>query len=614
MSTSTERASVRAGSSLRRLPVVVLSVLVLFFFGLPVMMLIVGAFRTGEPGLAASWTLAGLQSVYTSADTYTTLKNSVILSLTEHAVGLSLGFVFAWVVVRTNTPLRRLVTPMMVVIFAVPQLFIAISYGLLAGSPNGLANRALVGLLGGPPRAVVNVYSWWGLIVVSTLKVVPVMYLLVLGPVRAMNRSLEEASVIAGANRFKTFFRIQVPVLAPVLSGLAVLGFVIGLGLLDTPLILGVPAGIYVFPSRIYDYIGGGASPQYDRATALSLLLVVFILILVGLRRLLLGSREFTTVTGKGYSTERWDIGGWKWVFTAAIVIYGFFALILPVGQLIIGSLQPIYGIGSTFTLDNYREALQLDGVGAAIANTVITGLAGGFLATALAVVIGYTARRSRSRLRSVPEYAVWMITAFPGIVLGLGMVWAYLTVPVLRNLYGSVWIVTIALVVYISPTAGRAIEGAIAQIDEELEESARMSGAGQLRVVGGIVARLILPSFLATWFVAGVAVAGNLDVPLLLAGPGNQTVPVLAFNLYRQSGQTAAAAALLCLLMAIVAGAFLLLRVSWLIAARGIAAVGRRRLERDQRSATTLGDGEDGTDETARPLGPSLQNTGIRS
>ncbi len=571
--------------SLRRLPppaLVALTVVVLVLFGLPIVMLLAGAFRSAPPGSAGQWTFSAVAAVYSDADTYRTLGNSVVLSASQHLVGIALGVFFAWIVARTNTPLRRLITPMMVVVFAIPNLFVAISYGLLAGSPNGLVNDLAVDLLGGRPRVVVDVYSWWGLIFVSSLKVVPVMYLLLLGPVLALNRSLEEAAVMAGSGRARTFLRIQLPLLAPVLSGLAVLGFVVGLGLLDTPLILGVPADIYVFPSRIYSYLAGGTSPRYAEASALSLLLVALILLLVLARARFLGGRDFTTLTGKSYSSERWDIGAWKWACSAAIVVFAFFALVLPAGQLLVGSLQPIFGVSDKYNLDNYRTLLEDSTAVGAIGNTLLIGVVGGFVATTLALFVAYAARRSRSRLRRLPELSVWLVVAFPGIVLGLGTVWAYLSIPVLRQLYGSLWIVLIALVVFISPTAGRAIDGAVVQIDRELEEAARISGASATRTLIGVVARLIAPAFLATWFVTGVAVAGNLDVSILLSGPGNQTVPVLTYNYYSQNGQTEQAAALLCILMAIVAALFVVGRGLYALVG-AVLAHRRRRKDRPQ-------------------------------
>ncbi|MQA88446.1 MAG: ABC transporter permease subunit [Streptosporangiales bacterium] len=531
----------------------VLTVFIVFLFAWPVVMLVLGAFRTSPPGLPGSWSPDAVTSVYTNPATYETLKNSVVLSTSVQVLGILAGFFFAWVVARTNAPLRGLVTPMMLLIFAIPSLFFAISWGMLANDPAGIINKGLRAATGSG-ASFLDVYSWGGLIGVTALRVTSVMYLLLLGPVFAMSRSLEEASMISGAGRLKTFFRINIPVLLPALSGLAILGFVIGLGLLDVALVLGVPAGIYVFSTEIYGYILSTTPARYDQASALSLLLIALVVSLVLAQRRLLGGREFTTVTGRSYSQDRWDIGKWRWVCAGAIVGYGVLALVLPLVQLVLGSLQPVFGVYGRFTLANYQTLLSDPFVFQALLNTILVGVLGGFFATALAVTISYVARRSRSRLRSIPEMAVWLVVALPGVILALSVTWAYLSVPVVRQLYATVWMVMIALIVYVSPIAGRATAGSIAQIGPELEESARVCGASAARTVVGIVARLITPSFLAAWFVTGVLAAGNLDVPILMSSPSNETVPVLVYNLYTQAGEPAQAATLLCMILAVVA------------------------------------------------------------
>ena len=136
-----------------------------------------------------------------------------------------------------------------------------------------------------------------GISFVSGLKSVAVMYLLLMGPVRALNRSMEEAALLSGASRLRLFLDINIPILLPTLSGLAILGFVNSLGQLDVALILGVPAGIYVFPTQIYDFLA--TTPiRYDSASALALLLIAIIYLLVMIRSKALGNRNFITVTG----------------------------------------------------------------------------------------------------------------------------------------------------------------------------------------------------------------------------------------------------------------------------------------------------------------------------
>ncbi|WP_345419237.1 iron ABC transporter permease [Pseudonocardia xishanensis] len=564
---STERAT---GDGLRRLVpvrgarsarpfVAVLCVLALVLFVWPVAMLAIGAFRTSAPGVPGEWSAQAVPAVLSDPRTWSTLLQSAALAVTVTAVGVVLGFFLAWVVTRTDAPLRRVVTPMMMVVFAVPLLFSALSWGMLAQPPNGTLNTA-VAAVSGADTTWLTAYSWFGLIGTTALKVTAVAYLLLSGPVGAMDRSLTEASSLAGARRWTTFWRVEVPVLAPAVAGVAILCLVLGLGLLDVALVLGVPAGISVFPTEIYGYLMTASPPEYARAGVLALVLVVIVLLLVAAQNRVLAGREFVTVTGKARAGDVLPLGRARWACTAVVVGYGLVAVVLPFLQLVLGSLQPVFGVYGTFTLDNYLDVLDDRTVLEALSNTLLLGVVAGFVATLLAALISYARLRTTAVLRTLPDLALWLIIAVPGVVVSLGVLWAYLSTPVLGGLYGTVWIVVLALVALVTPIAARATSGAVVQIGPELEDAARTAGASQARTVVDVVLRLILPAFLGAWFVTGVLAAGNLDIPVLLASPSTPTVPTIVYSLYSQTGQTAQAAAVLCVFLASLAAVFVLL------------------------------------------------------
>ena len=527
-----------------------LCVVAAVLFVWPVAMLLIGAFRTAPPGLGGHWTVHGFTGVLGNGAVWHAFANSLLLSGATVLIATTLALYLAWTVTRTRTPLRRLVTPMMVLVFTIPPLFFTLSWAMLGEYPAGLVDKVLSDLFGSTP---INVQSWYGMIGVSVMGATAAEYLLLLGPFMALDRSLHEASLVCGARRLRTFLRIELPVMAPAVLGVVILGFVLGLSLLTVPLLLGEPAGIYVLPTEVYRYIDGRTPPDYAGASTISLLLVVVMLVLVAAQWRLLRRRRFTTVGGKGYRRDPVDIGRWKWLGTAIIVLYGLFALLLPLGQLVLGSLEPYFGVYSHLSFANYNTVLHTPGVGSAFTTTLVVSVVAGFVASALAVWIALTMQRSRSRLRHLPDLAVWLLWAVPGITLGLGMIWAYLSVPGLRNLYATEWIVLVALIVGTTPIASRAVTGSIAQIGSELDEAARTAGASALRATLGIVIRLILPSFLAAWFLTAIVSAGNLDIPILLASANNQTVPLVAYDLFN-NGSLAQAAAVFCLFIAMVA------------------------------------------------------------
>lgn len=530
--------------------VIALCAVALLLFVWPVAMLAYGTLRTAPPGEAGRWSTAGLTGALTSGAVWHAFANSLLLSGSTVVIATALAVYLAWLATRTSTPLRQLVTPVAVLVFAVPPLFYTLSWAMLGQQPAGLIDKALQAVFGATPF---NVQSWYGMIAVSVLGATAAEYLLLLGPFRALNPALEEASLVCGASRFRSFLRIEIPALGPSILGVVILGFVLGMGLLTTPLLLGQPAGIFVLPTEIYRMIQGQTPADYAGASTLSLLLVLVVLLLVAAQSRILGRRKFTTVTGKSSHREPVDIGPWKWLGTGVIVLFTLFALVLPLGQFVLGSFESYFGVYSHFTTNNYKTVLTQPDTAHAFTTTLLVAVVAGFVATLLGVVITLVAQRAESRLRRVPDVFVWLLWAVPGITLSLGIVWAYLSVPGLRSLYGTQWIVLIALIVGTTPIATRAVAGPIGQIARELEEAARTSGASSLRSTAGILVRLIAPSFAVSWFLTGIVASGNLDVPILLASANNQTVPLLAYDLYN-NGSLSQAAATFCILIGFIA------------------------------------------------------------
>lgn len=557
----------------RSAALVVLAV-VAFLFVYPIVMLIIGAFRNADPTLPAQWGWQSFQEVYSNPRTYETLATSGVFAVSTTVLALLLAVYLAFLSARTLTPLRRLITPVAVIVLALPPTFFAISWGMLGNERVGSINE-VIGLITGTEFSLLNINSWFGVIFVTVLHMAAVTYLLLIGPFTALDRSLEEAAQVAGAGAFRTFFTIDVPVLAPTILGVAILGFVRGLEAFDVPIILGTPAGIYVIATEIYGQIQNFTPPNYGGASALSVILLVLVIILVFLQWRALGKRQFVTVAGKNFRRERWDIGRWKFAGTAVIALYVLLAVILPVVQLGIGALQPYFGARfGLFTLDHIESALTTPELTDAITLTLILAIVCGALASVFSAVASYLIARSRSRITKLVELSIWLPWAVPGVVLSLAFAWAFLAVPGLRSLYGTPWILALALTVSVVPIAMRPIQGAIAQLSQELEDAARTNGATASRMFFGIVIRIIAPSFIAAWFVSAILVSGNLAVPTLLSGVGNKTVPILVFQLYT-NGAVVEAAALLLVYLVIM---FAIIGLLWILYRIALGAVLRGR------------------------------------
>jgi iron(III) transport system permease protein len=181
-------------------------------------------------------------------------------------------------------------------------------------------------------------------------------------------------------------------------------------------------------------------------------------------------------------------------------------------------------------------------------------------------MLIGHVGRRSGKWLERYLETATLSPIVMPGVVLAIGLMWAYVSIPGLRRLYATFWLTLIGLVVVVMPIASRAVRGALAQIARELEEAAAVSGASSARVLVDIVLRLSSRSFAAGWLVTAVIAAGALDVPLMLLPSTRPNVAVLVYTHIISGVPTQASALLVLLLAAIVGMALLYVALSGLV------------------------------------------------
>lgn len=526
-----------------------LYILLGILFVWPLAMLVAGAFRTSSPGNPGQWTLAAASTTFSSAGIFTAVGNSLVLALSATAAATILAAALAFVAERTDAPLRRWITPAMALMFATPTLFYAVGYGLLANPYSGLLNK-LAQVLFTTSAAPFNVESWGGLIAVTVFRKTALAYLFLIGPFRALSGMHEDASLIAGASPLGTFLRIDLPILAPALTGVVLLGLVSGLHAFDLPLIIGSPARIEVISTQIYDFLTSTTPPDYGRASFLSVVLVLVVALLYWLQLKVLGRRGYATVGGKAAAARRFQVRGWRRpAIGGAILLYLLVAEALPIASLFFSSLQPYPGVYTNYSLLNYAHALARPAVLDAIFTTLALALLVGGAAMAIALAVTQAGRAVGGRTSAVLRLLTLIPLALPGLVTALAVVWAYVSVPGLRDIYGTIWLMVLAMIVVVMPLAMQQAHAASAQIAPELLEAARTAGASARLTLIDITGRLIAPSFFAGWYIAGVVIVGNLDVPLLLGAPGLSTIAAEVYNL-NALGRFSEASALLVILM----------------------------------------------------------------
>ena len=547
-----------------------LAVLALLYLVLgPISMLVLASVEDTTNGLSIRppipWTADNFRTVFTDADTYRVLLTTLVFAAACLILSFAIGLTAAWLVERTDMPGRGLIFVLIVAPMGIPGLISAIAWSLLINPTNGYLNefiRSVFGLQGGGPF---NAYTLPAMIFVQGLSLVPLTFLLITGSLRGMSLSMEEAARASGAPPHTVMRKVTLPLLRPVLIGAAVYQFVNVIEAVDVPLTLGLPGDVTVFSTQVYSITHPAFGlPNYGLSSAYGMLLLLLALApLLIYNRIVRRSEEFATVGGKAFRPRAQKLGRWRWIAFGGAMVFAFISFVLPLLVLVVASVEPYIGAFSWselqhLTLDGYRETLSSDLFRASLIDTLVMGIAAAALAMTLSTVLSWIIVRSRSRFAWAVDTLAFVPHAIPGVVIGLAVLLLYLLLPI--PLYGTIWILVVALATQYISLGTRLSSGGITQIQLGLEEAAHASGAGAARVWWHVLLPLLRPVLLNGFLLIFLASIKNLTLPLILQSPDNIVMSTLIWKRW-DYGDVSGAAVLSIILTTVTVAAALALR-----------------------------------------------------
>src|SRR5438067_36186 len=163
-----------------------LTLFVAFLVLYPLGTLLYGSLLTAGPGRTATLTLNNYISAYTDPQTYALFATTAILAGGKTLLATTFAVSLALIVVRTDTPFRRLLELLIALPFFVPPILEAIGWIMLLSPKAGAINFVFSKL---PGAHVFNIYSLGGMIWVLTLNSTAFIFLLVVNAFRNMDAS-----------------------------------------------------------------------------------------------------------------------------------------------------------------------------------------------------------------------------------------------------------------------------------------------------------------------------------------------------------------------------------------------------------------------------------------
>ena len=487
----------------------------------------------------AEFTLENYRTAYFSAETFRLFLNSVQYAAGTSAFALCLGTTLAWMNERTNTPFKRLFFALSIIPLVIPGILFTVAWFLLASPKIGILNVWLQWLFN-TDMVFFNIYTMTGMVWTDGLHYSPMAFLLMTAAFRSMDPALEESALMCGASVLTIAWRITLKLAWPAALASLLILFVRSLESFEVPALLGLPVGIQVYTSSIYQAIH-----QYPSQIGLAASYAITLLLITSFgiymqSRLSYHSSRFSTVTGKGFRPRTVDLGAWRYAAAGFFVFYFLVIVFLPFLVLVWSSLQKFYSVPSwaalnRVSLDAYRTVLDYPQFWTTVANSLFLAITTATLIMLLGAVISWIVVRTKIRGRWLLDNMSSLPLVFPGLVLGLSIMICYLYLDI--GVYGTIWIMLIAYMTRFLPYGARYASTSMMQIHKELEESAAMSGATWATSFRRIVLPLLKPGLLAGWIYVLIVAIRELSSSILLYSPGTEVISIMIWELW-QNGQ----------------------------------------------------------------------------
>ncbi len=463
----------------------------------------------------------------------TVIQNTLYIAVVSTIASLFMGAMAAILTEKTDIPGCQGWRLVFILPVLLPSYVISIAWQQWAG-PVGLVNGWLQHLLG---RTIWNFAGIHEIVIVMAISHMPIAYLLVRSAINAIPGHLEDAARIAGARPVTVFTSVVLPLTVPALANAALLCFASALDNFGIPAFIGIPSGITVLSTLIYQKVIGLGNSQFEQAAALA--------VVTGLLSMIPVYFQGKIFHGPKYSREEGNrekriylMGKWKWLLVLLIGIWQGVTVIGPCIAMLLLSLAPAYGVPLTLGNLTFAHYISLwtdtPVVAAGLKNSLLLAL----ISTVVVLLLAWPLAR---RIVLAPSSLVTFLDGIaavpyclPGMVVGLAVLltWIHPIPGTSFSLYGGMTILLLAYIPRFYTFGIRTWTTAWARFSLHMEEAGHVVGAGPMTVTR----RITLPMFREEALGGGTLIFllafTELTLSSLLAGSQFPTLGVIVFSM----------------------------------------------------------------------------------
>jgi iron(III) transport system permease protein len=505
--------------------------------------------RTGVPGQPSAYTLKNYAAILTDSYTYRVMWTTLVFSAVTIAVSVPLGFIFAWLVERTDLPHKAVAMSLLSIGILFPTFLKAMGWVFLLHPRIGVINIFAMQLFG-LASAPLNIATVPGIGFVQGMTLTPLAYVMISAALRGMNPALVEAASVHGVSKWRTLLRVELPLIWPALFSAMIWMLTVAIAAFDVPGVIGMANNIFTFSTAIYFMINPNEGlPRYGLSGAYGTIMVGLSLILmipyfIALKQ----SHKYQIISGKAYQSRPLQLGRMWWLAWGLLGLYFLLAFVLPLVAIFWVSLLPYVQAPSrqalsVISFERYTQiALDSALLGAAL-NTVLLMVIVPTIILIVCSAISWIVTRSRLRWRVVLDAIAFLPHPVPNLLFALAIAYLALLISNVIPLYGTLFVLMVVYVVCWISFGTRVLNNSMIQVHRELEEAAQVGGVSTFRILTKVIVPLIKPGLIYTWIWTSLSAYRELTMAVFLASPKSQVLSTYIWGQWHGGGLGDAAA-----------------------------------------------------------------------
>jgi len=497
------------------------------------------------------FTLANFQEFFTDRFYLRSLWNSLVLGVAAVVTTSVIGIAVAFLIVRFEFPGRNLFGYLTMLPMILPPLVGVLGFIFILGRA-GTVNVLLYDWFG-LEHPINFMYGMQGVLLVETVHLFPLMTLSILDSLSKVDPSLEEAAQGMGANGWRRFRDVTLPLTTPGYISGALLVFIWTFADFVTPLVVGVQDLLAV---QAYLNIVQFVDRRIFRmGIVISALLVLLAVIFVLVARHYVAIKDYSSLA---YSkVERRKLGPVKrWLAVGFLVLLLVVSAIPQVGVLLaaVGKGWALTPLPVHYTLD-YFSQVSIETPKFIINSLIFCGLAV-LICLVVGVPMAWIMARTQTPGRGAMDALTTLILAIPGTAIGIAYIRAFhYPLPGLDMALTSLWIVfPLVLAVRRLPYTVRGSYSSLLLVHKSMEEAAENVGATKLRTFRDVTLPLVWKGIFVGALFSFIMSIQEASATLFLALGGWEMIPIGIFTYYiaGSHGQAAALGVILIVLCAV--------------------------------------------------------------